>query len=85
MHKSNTGLRRATLALTILIVLCLSIAALGGVVESPWLAYFWYLGLLGIVALMLMTVLQGLHWLLQAVARRYRHLVLHWGGAAHGH
>jgi len=85
MHKSETGLNRATLILTVAIVLCLSVAALGGVVESPWLAYFWYLGLLGILALIVVSLLQGVYWLLEAAARRYHHLLLRWGGEAHGH
>ncbi len=85
MRMSNDGMKRVTLMLTIAIVVCLSVASLGGVVDAPWLAYSWYLGLFGILSLIVLTALQGMHWLLEAGVRRYHRMMLHWGGEAHGH
>lgn len=85
MHHSSESLKRVTLILFLLIVGCLSIAALGGIFEAHLLINFWYLALLGIGAMYLLTVLLAVAWLLDRLSRRYRHMLIHWGDGVPGH
>ncbi|MEJ2455456.1 MAG: hypothetical protein P8103_15045 [Candidatus Thiodiazotropha sp.] len=85
MLYANNLLRTATLALSLFIVCCLVVAALAGVFEAPLLAYFWYLALAGMAAMMLLSVLLAVNWLWSSLARHYRQLLHLWGDAVAGH
>jgi hypothetical protein len=85
MYTSDEGLRRLTLILVLVIMSCLSVAALGGIFETPQLVYFWYLALLGIVAMILMTAILAAGWLLVALLCHYQRMLAQWGGEVPGH
>jgi len=48
----------------------LSVSSLGGVIKHPYLAYFWYLALIGIALIMATTLLAGL---LLALSHAFHH------------
>ena len=50
---------KSTLALTGVILASFLLAAMGGLIDSVYLVYFWYLGLASIVLLMLISLLVG--------------------------
>ncbi len=85
MRHSSNGLDRLTLGLFVVIVCCLAVAALSGFFESPLLAYFWYLALLGMAAMMAMTVLLGVAWFFGVLTRRFNQMLLHWSDGVPGH
>jgi hypothetical protein len=85
MHHSSEGLKRVTLILFLLIVGSLSMAALGGVFETHLLVNFWYLALLGIGVMFLLSALLAVGWLLDRISRHYRHMLIQWGDGAPGH
>jgi hypothetical protein len=85
VHHSSESLKRVTLILVLLIVGCLSIAALGGIFETHLLVNFWYLALLGIGAMFLLTALLAVGWMLSRLSRRYRHMLIQWGDGVPGH
>jgi Mg2+/Co2+ transporter CorB len=85
MLYANSGLRVATLALSLVIVSCLAVAALAGVFNAPQLAYFWYLALAGMAAMMLVSLFLAVSWLLNKLTRHYQQLLHHWGDGLAGH
>ncbi len=85
MLTANNRLRAVTLALSLFIVCCLAVAALAGVFEAPLLAYFWYLALVGMAAMLLLTVFLAASWLWSSLVRHYRQMLHLWGDAVAGH
>jgi hypothetical protein len=85
MRHSSNGLDRLTVGLFFMIVCCLAVAAFSGLFESPLLAYFWYLALLGMAAMVVLTVLLAAAWFLDVLSRRYHQILLHWNEGVPGH
>jgi hypothetical protein len=75
MFSVNQGVNGVTWMLIIEIFGCLSVAALGGLFEAPWLAYFWYAALAGITSLILFSLLLALGCLWNGLIRRARELI----------
>ena len=85
MHHLGESLKRVTLILFLTTIGCLSMAALGGIFETHLLVNFWYLALLGIGAMFLLSALLAVGWLLDRLSRRYRHILFRWGDRIPGH
>lgn len=77
MSDANKRLNKLTLALWLMVVGCLSVASLGGVFDTPLMAYFWYLALAGMAAMLLLMVLLAFGWIWHAIVHRYRRLRMH--------
>ena len=60
MKKLMEILRISTLVLTVAMLASFTIAAMGAVIESVYLVYFWYLGLIVIGLIFLASLLGGL-------------------------
>jgi hypothetical protein len=75
---NNNGIQNLILSLVILIMINLSIATLGGLVELQALVYFWYLALLGILALAALTLTLGIAWTLKRVTRSFHNQTANW-------
>lgn len=84
MQKLSQILKRAILSLFVAVIGCLALASLGGVFESALLVYSWYLALLGMIAIILLTALLVAFWLVQELSRRYRRLLQRWSGERPG-
>ncbi len=74
MNLTSEGLKKFTLVISAIIVGSLFVTALGGIFETPVLVYFWYLALLGIAAMIVLTGVSAVGWLLHTLFRRYRHI-----------
>jgi hypothetical protein len=85
MLHANNGLRTITLALSLVIVCCLCVAALAGVFDAPQLAYFWYLALAGMAAMMCLTAVVAMSWMWGKLARHYQEMLQFWGDGLAGH
>ncbi len=85
MLYENSVLKAVTLALSVFIVCCLCVAALAGIFEAPMLAYFWYLALAGMVAMLFLSIFLALSWLWINLTRHYQQLLDHWGDGVPGH
>jgi hypothetical protein len=85
MSYDSDRLRNSTLALTLVIMGFLAISSLGAVIDVPQLAYFWYLALLGILGMMVMTVLIAVSRFTAFLTKGYREMLLHWGDGVAGH
>ncbi|MCU7807539.1 MAG: hypothetical protein KZQ73_06680 [Candidatus Thiodiazotropha sp. (ex Semelilucina semeliformis)] len=84
MHKYDSLLRNITMILFAIIMLSLSVAAMAGVFESPFLAIFWYLALMGIMVMILLTVVLAIVYAVNFMVRKYRRVVSLWRGEATG-
>jgi hypothetical protein len=60
MEKMKEMMRKSTLVLTSGILLSFALAAMSAVIDSLYLVYFWYLGLIGIGLLIILSLLGGL-------------------------
>jgi uncharacterized membrane protein YdjX (TVP38/TMEM64 family) len=85
MYARNNGLKRLVWVLMGLIfsTLCLSVA--GGLLEIPWLTYFWFAALLGIVGISVLSILLLIGQLWGRLVHSYLHKVHHRGDGVPGH
>jgi len=82
MEHIKSFMSKSTFALTGIILASFMLAALGGAIESVYLAYFWYLGLAAIGLLMMISLLVGLMLLVNGCCKwgqRQKHV---WNGRA---
>jgi len=82
MEHFKSFMSKSTLVLTGIILASFILAALGGVIESVYLVYFWYLGLVTIGLLMIISLLGGLMLLVNGCCKwghRQNHV---WNGRA---
>lgn len=84
MHNYDSLVRNTTFALFTMIIALLSVSTLGAVFETPLLVIFWYLALIGIALMILMSLLLAIAYGIRCMILRYRHLMIHWGGEAVG-
>lgn len=84
MHNYDSLVRNTTFALFTMIIALLSVSTLGAVFETPLLVIFWYLALIGIALMILMSLLLAIAYGIRSMILRYRHLMIHWGGEAVG-
>ncbi|MCU7936310.1 MAG: hypothetical protein KZQ99_15790 [Candidatus Thiodiazotropha sp. (ex Dulcina madagascariensis)] len=82
MHNYDGLLRNITMILLTMIMVSLSVTTLGAVIESPLLALFWYLALIGIVMLMLISVVLAVILVIRRMAKRYRQMMMRRAGEA---
>ncbi|MET0052469.1 MAG: hypothetical protein ABW095_15515 [Candidatus Thiodiazotropha sp.] len=69
----NPTLQTLILSLVSMILICLTIASFGGLIEYPILVHFWYLALYGILAMGLLTLWLGGLWIVQRMSRFWHH------------
>ncbi len=74
MNHTSEGLKKSTLVISAVIMGSFCLTALGGILELPLLVYFWYLALLGMAAMVALTGVSAVAWLLHTLSRRYRHI-----------
>lgn len=84
MNTLNSFIKTVTLIQIALILLSLTVAAMGAVIEYAYLAYFWYLGLAGIAMVIMTSVTVGLVLLAGRSIKWYRHQLHAWDGHAVG-
>lgn len=84
MHKYDSLLRAITVILFTIIMLSLLVGALAGVLESPLLAISWYLALMCIMVMILMTAVLAIVYAVNFMVRKYRRVVSFWRGEATG-
>ncbi len=69
-------LRTLMLSLVMMILISLSLASLGGLLELPLLVHFWHLALYGILAMGLLILWLGVVWILWRLGRLGHHMLL---------
>jgi hypothetical protein len=74
MVSTYNGAGNLAKVLLIVIFGCLIVAALGGLLDRYWLAYFWYVALMGIASLALLTSTLAVGWLWGVIVYRYRRM-----------
>lgn len=79
IHNSKL-LRNFTLADISITLVSLAVAAMAGVLDNIYLAYFWYLALFGIGVMVLITFVSGIMLLANRFVRWYRHQLQTWDG-----
>jgi hypothetical protein len=80
MNRLNKLLKDFTLVEIVITLVSLTIAALAGVVDNIYLAYFWYLALLGIGVILFTSVFAACVLLTNRCVRWYRHQLQAWDG-----
>ena len=85
MHATSHSVKRLSWMLTIIIFSGLSLSSLGGLFETPWLAYFWYAALAGMAGMILLSMLLGIGWMWRRLARRCHQMWHHWSAGVPGH
>ncbi|MCU7829810.1 MAG: hypothetical protein KZQ85_12150 [Candidatus Thiodiazotropha sp. (ex Myrtea sp. 'scaly one' KF741663)] len=84
MHKYDNLLRNITVILFVIIMASLFVGALAGVFESPFLAIFWYLALMGITMMILMTAVLAIVYAVGFTVKRYQRIMSFRSGEAAG-
>lgn len=69
----NNSLRTLIISLFILIMINLSLALLGGLIELPFLVHFWFLALYGILTMGLLILGLGCIWTVRRLSRLWHH------------
>lgn len=80
MKRYEKFIKRITLGLFAVTMISLLISAMGALVETPVLAYFWFLALAGILASMLLSVLVAVVFVVSRGIIWYRRQILLWNG-----
>ena len=72
MKRIDNFLRIATIILFAMSFTFFSLSVLGGVIDSPRLVLFWYLGLAGLGTILLTSVVAGMALLLESITKSFR-------------
>lgn len=85
MDATNNGLKRLTWVLMSIIFCALCLSVTGGFLEMPWLVYFWFVALIGMAGMGLLSMLLMIGWLWTRLVHYHQQKRHHWRDGVPGH